>query len=337
LAIHDLHSEISRSGLTAIATVLALSSTPIAAQDVTETPPPAAETTASPAPEAAPEPVVSEPVATETTATETTAAEPTEAEAPAPAPTTRRAATRTQTTTTSTPRPTSEAASNAAPASAMPATEAMAEAIPVPPPAGATIAPGAMPVDETATPETSAMPSDETLAIVGAAGLGIFALGGIGMAIGRRRKRKEEEAHMAANRAYLDSHPVGIAPASNAPAFARTTDPVMAAGSPGPMLRDAPRTKLPEGFDLSRFGPHVRAAYQGPTEDNPSLSMKHRLRRAAAMDQQLRQNGEMPREVAQRPAAQTRPAMKPLWDANGESFLLRRAATSRTSKPAFQH
>ena len=327
----------ARSGLTAIAAVLALSSTPIAAQDVTETPPPAAETTASPAPEAAPEPIASEPVATETTATETTAAEPTEAEATAPAKTTRRAATRTQTTTTSTPRPTSEAASNAAPASAMPATEAMAEAIPVPPPAGATIAPGAMPVDETATPETSAMPSDETLAIVGAAGLGIFALGGIGMAIGRRRKRKEEEAHMAANRAYLDSHPVGDAPTSNAPAFA-TTSAAMAAGSPGPMLRDAPRTRLPEGFDLSRFGPHVRAAYQGPTEDNPSLSMKHRLRRAAAMDQQLRQHGEAPREAAQRPAAaQTRPVMKPVFDANGRSFMLRRSDNKPTSKPAFQH
>jgi hypothetical protein len=326
----------ARSGLTAIAAVLALSSTPIAAQDVTDTPPPAAETTASPAPEAAQEPVASEPVATETTATETTAAEPTEAEAPAPATTTRRAATRTR-DTAPTRRATSEAATNAAPASAMPATEAMAEAMPVPPPTGATIDPGAMPVDETAaTPETSAMPSDETLAIVGAAGLGIFALGGIGMAIGRRRKRKEEEAHMAANRAYLDSHPVGDAPNINAPAFA-TTSAAMAAGTPGPMLRDAPRTRLPEGFDLSRFGPHVRAAYQGPTEDNPSLSMKHRLRRAAAMDQQLRQHGEAPREAAQRPAAQAKPAMKPVFDANGRSFMLRRSDNKPTSKPAFQH
>jgi hypothetical protein len=103
------------------------------------------------------------------------------------------------------------------------------------------------------------------------------------------------------------------------------------------MLRDAPRTQLPPNFDLSRFGPHVRAAYQGPTEDNPSLSMKHRLRRAAAMDQQLRQHGEAPRAAAQRPAAQAKPAMKPLWDANGDSFMLRRAGTVRTTKPAFQN
>ena len=322
----------ARSGLTAIAAVLALSSTPIAAQDVTETPPPAAETTASPAPETAPEPVASEPVAPETTT-----AEPTEAETPAPATTTRRAATRSQSTTTTTRRATSEPATTAAPASAPPVSEATAEAMPAPPLPGTMVDPGPLPVDETATAETSAMPSDETLSIVGAAGLGLFALGGIGMAIGRRRKRKEEEAHMAANRAYLDSHPVADAPTSNAPAFAHTTAPAMAAAAPGPILNDAPRTKLPPNFDLSRFGPHVRAAYQGPTEDNPSLSMKHRLRRAAAMDQQLRQHGEAPREAAQRPAAPTKPAMKPLWDANGDSFMLRRAATARTQKPAFQH
>lgn len=44
-------------------------------------------------------------------------------------------------------------------------------------------------------------------------------------------------------------------------------------------------SRLPEGFDLSRFGPHVQAAYRGPTPDNPSLSLRHRLRRAAALDQ----------------------------------------------------
>ena len=322
----------ARSGLTAIAAVLALSSTPIAAQDVTEASPPAAETTASPAPETAPEPVASEPVATETTT-----AEPVEAETPAPATTTRRAATRSQSTTTTTRRATREPASTAAPASAPQVSEATAEAMPAPPLPGTTVEPGPLPVDETATAETSAMPSDETLSIVGAAGLGLFALGGIGMAIGRRRQRKEVVAHLAANRAYLDSHPVGDAPTSNTPAFAHAASPAMAAAAPGPILNDAPRTQLPPNFDLSRFGPHVRAAYQGPTEDNPSLSMKHRLRRAAAMDQQLRQNGEAPREVAQRPPAQAKPAMKPLWDANGDSFMLRRVGTARTSKPAFQH
>ena len=51
---------------------------------------------------------------------------------------------------------------------------------------------------------------------------------------------------------------------------------------------DGPTTEVPEDFDLSRFGPNVRAAYCGPTVDNPSLSLKHRLRKATAMDQMER-------------------------------------------------
>jgi hypothetical protein len=63
------------------------------------------------------------------------------------------------------------------------------------------------------------------------------------------------------------------------------------------MEEEQPST-LPNGFDLSRFGRHVQAAYRGPTPDNPSLSLRHRLRRAAAMDQKERamgmQAGEAP-------------------------------------------
>src|SRR5207245_1986648 len=51
-------------------------------------------------------------------------------------------------------------------------------------------------------------------------------------------------------------------------------------------------TDLPEGFDLSRFGPHVQAAYRGPTPENPSLSLRHRLSRAAALDQAERRATE---------------------------------------------
>ena len=51
---------------------------------------------------------------------------------------------------------------------------------------------------------------------------------------------------------------------------------------------DGPVTELPEGFDLSKFGHHVQQAYKGPTEDNPSLSLKHRLRKAGGMDQMER-------------------------------------------------
>ncbi len=322
----------ARSGLTAIAAVLALSSTPLIAQEVADPLAPAAETTSTPAPEAAPEP--------EATTTEPVAdapADPPAAEKAAPATTTRQPATRSHTTTTTTRRATNETASTATPATAAPVTDATAEGLPVPPPpVGATVDPGAMPVDETAAAETSAMPSDETLSIVGAAGLGLFALGGIGMTIGRRRKRKEEEAHMVANRAYLDSHPAADTPAPHIPAHVRTAAPAMAVTGPGPVRTDVPRTKLPEGFDLSRFGPHVRAAYLGPTEDNPSLSMKHRLRHAAALDQQARVHGEAPREAVKAAARPDR-ARKPVWNTQDGGFMIRRADYKQPPKPAFQH
>ena len=88
-------------------------------------------------------------------------------------------------------------------------------------------------------------------------------------------------------------------PSRAEPAFVRAfadapvpaTAPVVAAGrwrEPRRGRIDGPTTDLPEGFDLSKFGPHVQAAYKGPTEDNPSLSLKYRLRRAAALDQMAR-------------------------------------------------
>ena len=332
----------ARSGLTAIAAVLALSSTPLVAQEVADPLAPAAETIASPAPETiapAPEATKSEPVA------DTTAAETTAAETAAPATTARPAATRSRTKTTTTRRATSEAAAAAAPAAAAPATEAPAEGMPVPPPTGAIVDRGPMPVDESAM-DTTAAPADDALPIAGAAGLALLALGGIGMAVGRRRQRREELAHQRANREYLATHP--DTSESHAPAFARTAAaPALAAGAPGAALKDAPRTKLPPNFDLSRFGPHVRAAYQGPTEDNPSLSMKHRLRRAAAMDQQLRQHGEVPHETVHGDASardtvqvgSLRPDQpkKPMWSSDNDGFMLRRAGSKPPSKPAYQH
>lgn len=53
-----------------------------------------------------------------------------------------------------------------------------------------------------------------------------------------------------------------------------------------------PETRLPPGFDLTQFGPHVRAAYLGPTPDNPFLSLKNRLKRARFYDQRERQAGK---------------------------------------------
>jgi hypothetical protein len=193
----------------------------------------------------------------------------------------------------------------------------------------------APPAVEPAPASTNLM-ADDALPIAGAAGLGLLALGGIGLAVQRRRRRREEMQHFKANQAYLDEHPEAATPQVNEPAFARPARPWIAATAPeSAVSTDAPRSKLPEGFDLSRFGPHVRAAYLGPTPDNPSVSLKYRLRRAAAMDQRARQEGGARRE-AERTAARASPARKPAWTANSEGFMLRRAGSSQPARPAYQ-
>lgn len=45
---------------------------------------------------------------------------------------------------------------------------------------------------------------------------------------------------------------------------------------------------LPQGSEVSRFGPHVRAAYLGPTQDNPFLTLTRRLKRARFLDERER-------------------------------------------------
>jgi len=320
-----------RSGLTAIAAVLALSSTPLVAQETTAPPDPVTESTAEPAPAA--DPLAPEPAASEPAAAEPAASKPA-------AKTANRTTTRTQAAAPK--RAASQAAASqpvrsAAPATATPAieppiSEATAEPVMVPPGP----VPPAEPVAAEPAPAATNLMADDALPIAGAAGLGLLALGGIGLAVQRRRRRREEMQHFKANQAYLDEHPEAAMPHNDEPAFARPARPWIAATSQAAAVRtDAPRTKLPDGFDLSRFGPHVRAAYLGPTPDNPSVSLKYRLRRAAAMDQRLRQEGGARRE-AERTAARPSPARKPAWEANREGFMLRRAGSGQPARPAYQ-
>ena len=320
-----------RSGLTAIAAVLALSSTPLGAQETTAPPDPVIETPSEPPPAAdplAPEPATSEPAASE--------AEPATTAPPA---TTRRTPARARTTAAN--RAPSPAPRTAAPVSP-PASEAVAEPVAaLPPPAAPLAEPAPPPAVEEPAPASYDLMADESLPIAAGAGLGLLLLGGIGLAIGRRRQRRLELDHIRANQQFLAEHPPQPMPAApmpndNEPAFIRASQPAMAATAPASAVRtDAPRTKLPNGFDLSRFGPHVRAAYIGPTPDNPSLSLKYRLRRAAAMDQRAKLDAEARPEAA-RPAARPEPAKQPMPITNDQGFMLRRAASGQAARPAFQ-
>lgn len=309
--------------MTALAAVIALSSTPLFAQSADEP-----IVTTAPAIEVTPAPIVVEPVATTPTA-DTTAADPLAATA-----TTKPAARKASTVKSAAKaRPTAARAASVAPAvAAAPSIAAPAAEIP---------AEAMLPIEpEIAAPPVAAAPSaatndttmNEMLPVAGAGGLALVLLAGTGLAI-RRRRRRAQEAEDAAWQQDLETaadpiaEPAMIeqpAPAMPAPAMMAEQQPPLelsqpafvAAAAPVPETAsgltpiDAPTTDLPDGFDLSRFGFNVQQAYKGPTEDNPSLSLKHRLRRASGMDQQERKleaeveavTGESPLDGADEPA-----------------------------------
>ena len=166
---------------------------------------------------------------------------------------------------------------------------------------------------------------NEALPIAGAAGLGLLALAGAGMAVRRRKRRREEEEFEERQMALTEAEAESALPPE--PAFVRPATPLHDA-VPG----KAPVTSLPAGFDISKFGRHVQAAYRGPTADNPSLSLKNRLRRASFFDQQER-----------RAAAEAKAAAKssehPEWmtrKPNEAEFLFRPVARPSEPKPEFQ-
>lgn len=311
-----------RPGLTAIAAVLALSSTPALAQQIDPLAPTAEPVADAPlaADPLAPDPVVDEPIVTEEAPAETVA--------PAPV---RRSAARTPAARPG-PRPVAAAPRDAAPAEENPVAAepapALAESLPSPVPIAA---PAEPPAD--LQPQSGVALADDALPIAGGAALGLLLLGGIGMAA-RRRRRRDEHSDFAVKQAYLDSHPEPLTPAEPEPAFVR---PVSQAAPSAAAAASAPRTRLPEGFDLSRFGPHVRAAYQGPTPDNPSLSLKYRLRKAAAMDQRARLEAERRQPTPVSEPMVSQPARHPVAE---EGFMFRRPkgpSIAPALKPAWQN
>lgn len=270
-----------RPALTAIAAVLALSSTPLAAQETV----PEADTSLTAATPAA------EPVATPV---ETPAADPlapAEAEtAPAAAPVARSTATRSSRAATRTAAPARTAPARAAPVAAAPAAttaESVTRVEPLVAPTPEALAAAPMTPEVAPPVETSdaAISADTMLPIAGAAGLGIVALAGFGMAMRRRRKDghvvRDDWHEPAMTRQVAEpvaARPItatsgSVTPQAERPAFAwGNMAPVAAAAAPA----------------AARNESRIEAAYRGPTPDNPFLSLKKRLRRAAFFDQRER-------------------------------------------------
>ena len=327
--------------MTAIAAALAFSSTPLFAQEVSS-PPPVSDTAPTSTPPAA-DPLAPDP-APSTTATETTAA-------PAKPKATSTAKRTTSTTRTTTTKTASRSIKPVATSASAPPIAELAAPAPLPAEslAAAPVAPGPMPVAEpwVAAEEPQSgfaeLDPDAAVPIAGAGALGLILLGGAA-AVRRRKRRKQEEADEAAKWAFIqsnaqDDEPRTVAEPGFVQASAPQHDPVSSAFDrpvDAPIagkvpIRDAPTTTLPEEFDLSRFGPHVQAAYRGPTTDNPSLSLKYRLRRASFLDQQERRTAETtaakPRDIPDRGT----------WESRTASDFMFRRAGKPADKPAFQH
>jgi len=140
-----------------------------------------------------------------------------------------------------------------------------------------------------AKPPTQEVPavSNDMLAIAAAAGLGLLGLIGLGVAMRRRKLRRDEELtavdqYEPASEASAQAEPLfaesAYAPASVEPIPAM---PVVAA----PIIAtSAPSATTAACVDTAP-GSHVEAACGGPTPDNPSLSIKKRLKRAHFFDQ----------------------------------------------------
>ncbi|ATE64485.1 hypothetical protein [Rhizorhabdus dicambivorans] len=319
-----------RPGLTAIAAVLALSSTPSFAQ---------AADPAAPAPIVTPPPVVAAPApapveSAPATMSSTTSAPssgglvtvpirpgsstviaPTSA-APAPAPVveaepaTPAPAPIARSTARNTPAPAPRATATA-PTAAAPAAAPIAAPAERLAPVAPVVAPSPTPVAKAPVAQPApAAPADDTLPIAGGVGAAILLLGGGLYALNRRRRDDVAEVHRT-DTVETREPPVPVAPEVYAApvmtAPIRTPEPALATAS------DAPSNRIPEGFDTSRFGRHVQAAYRGPTPNNPFLSLKRRVKRASFYDMRERMaaRGDLPMTDPVVAATASQPATAP--------------------------
>ena len=355
-----------RPGLTAIAAVLALSSTPSFAQTVDPaapmvTPPPVVSTpsatTTGPAPTVqsssadttAPasglvtvpiRPGTSSMMSNATPAPVTSAPEPAEA---GPAPVARPASV-SRTARTTTVRSTDATASAPAAMTQVPAAAAPAASEKLAPVAPM-VAPAPAPAAQ-ATTARSTTARDDTLPIAGGVGAAILLLGGGLFALNRRRREDAEPVYgvetvetpvapiappitaREVHAAPAATAPVPTAPIAGAPAATAFVEPPLAepARAMQTALVDAPANPIPAGFDTSRFGRHVQQAYRGPTPDNPFLSLKRRIKRASFYDMRERM-------AAQGDLSMTGPATAPTAQATAAAPRHAEFVTTRVQRP----
>lgn len=274
---------MNRSGAAAIAAALALSSTQAFAQDVAadpavtaeETPLTSGTTVEQPAPADELAPLAEPEPASDATASE--ASEP----APAPAARTTRTSAK-----ASAPKP---ARSEASPSSQPPVEEApVAEPAPVAAEAMTAPVTAVAPTEPAEAQAAPLGPVDEEIGYgLGAAAL--LALGVGAFAVSRRRRRRIEEGDDEPLHHFEEE---AAAPVPAKPEPARYDPPIFAPAMAG---HAGSRPAFAWGHAAAAAAParagetHVERAMRGPTPDNPSLSIRKRLKRAAFFDKRERE------------------------------------------------
>jgi resuscitation-promoting factor RpfA len=278
---------------TAAIAVLALTSTPLLAQDAgsTATQPvaadPAPATTATPAPALDNTPVTPEAAPESTAADAGTSATDTPA---AP-----KRSTRKRHAATVAARTAAHPVIHAAKASAPVATAAVAPTTAAPPAAPAKPQPvvdmsatePSQPAATTASLGPTKGKGDDTALIAGGGALALLALGGGAFALARRRDEHDE---VVEDEVVHDEH---VDPVSESDTVVH--DQVSAYEQPAVLAPSASafawgQSSLPDDrSDRAEGETWTERAMRGPTPDNPSLSLKKRLKRAAFFEQRDRE------------------------------------------------
>ena len=310
---HTLHSRCARA---ALAAALAISTTPLLAQEAGTDPLAPTPPVETPAEEPAAAIPSAEPVASAPAPVEERAVEPSTTAAPVARSARPRAVAR-----TASPAPAPAARVASAQAAPLPSESAAQPALAMPAPL--TPAPAPLPSEPAAADTATMIEPDEGALWAAAGALALFGLGGAALVGRRRRHARLAEPAVASwgepPRAKTVRPGGFVTTAAAAPAAERPGRPAFAWGNQAPQPAPAPVAD----------GNRIAAAYRGPTPDNPSLSLKKRLKRAAFFEQRDRAvragkaapvspHAGLPRRLAEnvrtamRPAAShSRPALQP--------------------------